>query len=412
MDIFDTAAILITLAALFSYVNHRFLRIPTTIGIMMISLVLSLGLLLLNALGWTVPEQQAERLVGGIDFHETLMEGMLSFLLFAGALHVNLDDLRQQKWVVLSLATVGVVLSTFIVGALAWLIFNGLGIDMPWLYCLLFGALISPTDPIAVMGILKTAGAAKSLEIKIAGESLFNDGIGVVVFLVILGLVQGISEPTIAGIGGLLLQEAGGGIVFGLVIGLVVFSLLRSIDNYQVEVLLTLALVMGGYAAAHALHISGPIAMVVAGLVIGNHGRVLAMSDTTREHLDNFWELMDEILNAVLFVLIGLEVLLLSFRGEYLLAILAVIPAVLAARYVSVGLPVMLMRRFREFSPRVVEILTWGGLRGGISVALALSLPASPERDAILTTTYAVVVFSIIVQGLTIGKLVKQAARG
>jgi len=412
MDIFDTAAVLITLAALFSYVNHRFLRIPTTIGIMIISLVLSLGLLLLNALGWTVPEQQAERLVGGIDFHETLMEGMLSFLLFAGALHINLDDLRQQKWVVLSLATVGVVLSTFIVGALAWLIFNGLGIDMPWLYCLLFGALISPTDPIAVMGILKTVGAAKSLEIKIAGESLFNDGIGVVVFLVILGLVQGVSEPTIQGIGGLLLQEAGGGIVFGLVIGLVAFSLLRSIDNYQVEVLLTLALVMGGYAAAHALHISGPIAMVVAGLVIGNHGRVLAMSDTTREHLDNFWELMDEILNAVLFVLIGLEVLLLSFRGEYLLAILALIPAVLAARYVSVGLPVMLMRRFRDFSPRVVEILTWGGLRGGISVALALSLPVSPERDAILTTTYAVVVFSIIVQGLTIGKLVRQAARG
>ena len=412
MDIFDTAAVLITLAALFSYVTNRFLRMPTTIGIMIISLVLSLGLLLLHALGWTVPEQQAERLVGGIDFHETLMEGMLSFLLFAGALHINLDDLRQQKWVVLTLATVGVVLSTFIVGALAWLIFNGLGIDVPWLYCLLFGALISPTDPIAVMGILKTVGAAKSLEIKIAGESLFNDGIGVVVFLVILGLVQGVSEPTITGIGGLLLQEAGGGIVFGLVIGLVAFALLRSIDNYQVEVLLTLALVMGGYAAAHALHISGPIAMVVAGLVIGNHGRVLAMSETTREHLDNFWELMDEILNAVLFVLIGLEVLLLSFRGEYLLAILAVIPAVLAARYVSVGLPVMLMRRFRDFSPRVVEILTWGGLRGGISVALALSLPASPERDAILTTTYAVVVFSIIVQGLTIGKLVKQAARG
>ncbi len=411
MDIFDTAAVLITLAALFSYVNHRFLRIPTTIGIMIISLVLSLGLLALHGLGWTVPEQQAERLVGGIDFHETLMEGMLSFLLFAGALHINLDNLRQQKWVVLSLATVGVVLSTFLVGSLAWLIFNGLGIEMPWLYCLLFGALISPTDPIAVMGILKTVGAAKSLEIKIAGESLFNDGIGVVVFLVILGLIQGTSEPTAAGIGGLLLQEAGGGIAFGLAIGLVAFALLRSIDNYQVEVLLTLALVMGGYAAAHALHISGPIAMVVAGLVIGNHGRVLAMSETTREHLDNFWELMDEILNAVLFVLIGLEVLLLSFRGEYFLAILAIIPAVLAARYVSVGLPVLLLRRFRTFSPRVVEILTWGGLRGGISVALALSIPASPERDAILTTTYAVVVFSIIVQGLTIGALVREAAR-
>ena len=412
MDIFDTAALLITLAALFSYVNHRFLRIPTTIGIMIISLVLSLGLLVLHALGWTVPEQQAERLVGGIDFHETLMEGMLSFLLFAGALHINLDDLRQQKWVVLSLATVGVVLSTFLVGGLAWLIFNGLGIDMPWLYCLLFGALISPTDPIAVMGILKTAGAAKSLEIKIAGESLFNDGIGVVVFLVILGLVQGTSEPSVRGIGLLLLQEAGGGIAFGLLIGLAAFSLLRSIDNYQVEVLLTLALVMGGYAAAHALHVSGPIAMVVAGLVIGNHGRVLAMSDTTREHLDNFWELMDEILNAVLFVLIGLEILLLNFRGEYLLAVFAVIPAVLLARYVSVGLPVTLLRRFRRFSPRVVEILTWGGLRGGISVALALSVPPSPERDAILTVTYAVVVFSIIVQGLTIGALVREAARG
>ncbi len=412
MDIFDTAALLITLAALFSYVNHRFLRIPTTIGIMIISLVLSLGLLVLHALGWTVPEQQAERLVGSIDFHETLMEGMLSFLLFAGALHINLDDLRQQKWVVLSLATVGVVLSTFLVGGLAWLIFNGLGIDMPWLYCLLFGALISPTDPIAVMGILKTAGAAKSLEIKIAGESLFNDGIGVVVFLVILGLVQGTSEPSVRGIGLLLLQEAGGGIAFGLLIGLAAFSLLRSIDNYQVEVLLTLALVMGGYAAAHALHVSGPIAMVVAGLVIGNHGRVLAMSDTTREHLDNFWELMDEILNAVLFVLIGLEILLLNFRGEYLLAVFAVIPAVLLARYVSVGLPVTLLRRFRRFSPRVVEILTWGGLRGGISVALALSVPPSPERDAILTVTYAVVVFSIIVQGLTIGALVREAARG
>lgn len=407
MDIFDTAAVLITLAALFSYVNYRFLRIPTTIGIMIISLVLSLGLLLLHALGWTELEQQAERLIGGIDFHETLMEGMLSFLLFAGALHVNLDDLRQQKWVVLSLATGGVVLSTFLVGGLAWLIFNGLGIEMPWLYCLLFGALISPTDPIAVMGILKTAGAAKSLEIKIAGESLFNDGIGVVVFLVILGLIQGSSEPTVQGIGLLLLQEAGGGIAFGLLIGLAAFFLLRSIDNYQVEVLLTLALVMGGYAAASAMHVSGPIAMVVAGLVIGNHGRVLAMSDTTREHLDDFWELMDEILNAVLFVLIGLEILLLSFRGEYLLAVFAVIPAVLLARYVSVGLPVLLMRRFRRFSPRVVEILTWGGLRGGISVALALSVPPSPERDAILTVTYAVVVFSIIVQGLTIGNLVR-----
>jgi len=411
MEILNTAAILITLAALFSYLNARFLKIPTTIGIMLISLLMSLGLLGLHALGLGQLEQQAERMVRGIDFYETLMDGMLSFLLFAGALHVNLNDLAKQKWIIALLASVGVLTSTFLVGMLAWLIFNGLGIHMPFIYCLVFGALISPTDPIAVLGVLKSVGVAKTLETKIAGESLFNDGIGVVVFLVMVGIATGSDQPEARHISLLLLQEAGGGALFGLLAGGLAFYLLRSIDSYQVEVLLTLALVMGGYAVASALHLSGPIAMVVAGLVIGNHGRLLAMSETTREHLDSFWELVDEVFNAVLFVLIGLEILLLSYRGEYLLATIAIIPAVLLARFVSVGLPITVMRRYRRFSPRVIEILTWGGLRGGISVALALSLPSGPEREVILFATYAVVVFSILVQGLTIGPLVAGATR-
>ncbi|MDX1824385.1 MAG: sodium:proton antiporter [Thiohalomonadales bacterium] len=411
MELLNTAAILISLAAFFSYLNHRFLKIPTTIGIMLISLLLSLGLLALHALGLGHIEQQAARMVRGVDFYETLMDGMLSFLLFAGALHINLEDLSKQRWVILLLATVGVLTSTFLIGVLSWLIFNGLGIHMPVTYCLVFGALISPTDPIAVVGVLKSVGVSKSLETKIAGESLFNDGIGVVVFLVMVSIATGSGEPGAGHVSLLLIQEAGGGAVFGLLAGGITFLLLRSIDNYQVEVLMTLALVMGGYALASALHLSGPIAMVVAGLVIGNHGRLLAMSESTREHLDSFWELVDEILNAVLFVLIGLEILLLSYRGEYLLATIAIIPAVLFARFVSVGLPITVMRRYRRFSPRVIEILTWGGLRGGISVALALSLPGGTEREVILFVTYAVVMFSILVQGLTIGPLVAETVR-
>ncbi len=406
MSVFTTAAILVTLAALFSYINYRFLKIPTTIGIMLISLVMSLGLIALHMLGWSNLEEHAERMVRGIDFHEALMEGMLSFLLFAGALHVNLNDLKEQKWVILSLATFGVLISTFLIGVMSWLILNQLGISLPFIYCLVFGALISPTDPIAVMGILKTVSAPKSLEIKIAGESLFNDGVGIVVFLIIVGLATGQADTQASEIILLLLQETGGGALFGLVLGFGGFFFLRSIDNYQVEILITLALVMGGYSAASALHLSGPITMVVAGLVIGNHGRWFAMSETTRERLDNFWELVDEVLNAVLFVLIGLEILLLSISQQYVLAGVACIPAVLLARFISVGVPITLLRSFRTFSPKVIRILTWSGLRGGISVALALSLPAGAERDVILTITYAVVVFSILVQGLTVAPLV------
>ncbi|MEJ2141121.1 MAG: sodium:proton antiporter [Gammaproteobacteria bacterium] len=405
MELLNAAAILITLAAIFGFINTRFIKLPTTIGIMLIALLVSLLMIIAGKFGFADINTHASRLLKDINFHETLMQGMLSFLLFAGALHVNLNDLAKQKWLILILATVGVVSSTFIIGSLSWLILKALGLTIPFIYALLFGALISPTDPIAVMGILKKAGVSKSLETKIAGESLFNDGVGVVVFIVLLGIATSGQTPSVSTVGMLFVQEALGGMVFGLIIGSIAFWMLRTVNNYQVEVLITLALVMGGYALAIRLHISGPIAMVVAGLLIGNHGRSLAMSDATREHLDTFWELLDEIFNAVLFVLIGLEILILTFKEEYLLAALAIIPVVLLSRLASVGIPISIMRYFREFSPNVVEIMTWGGLRGGISIALALSLPLSVERDIIVAITYAVVVFSIFIQGLTIGKL-------
>ena len=411
MDTLNLSAILITLSALFSYFNHRFIGLPTTIGVMLISLVLSLLLILTGEMGIAQFDDVAERLLRGVDFDTTLMHGMLSFLLFAGALHVDLGDLKQQKWLVTVLATVGVLISTMIVGVLTWLLLSWLGIGMPFIYCLLFGALISPTDPIAVLATLKSVGIAKSLETKIAGESLFNDGIGVVVFLVIAGLAL---DPTTVSLGtalSLFVQEAVGGVFFGLGLGYVGFIMLRTVDNYQVEVLITLALVMGGYSLALALHTSGPIAIVIAGLLIGNRGRRLAMSDRTREHLDTFWELMDEVLNAALFVLIGLEVLVLQFTREYLLAGLLMIPVVLIARTISVGVPVNILRLRRDFSPHVVKILVWGGIRGGISVALALSLPAGSSRDIIVAMTYVVVVFSIVVQGLTIGKVARRLSR-
>ncbi len=408
MDILNTAALLITLAALFSYLNYRFVRLPNTIGIMIISLVISMVFLFIGKMGWSGLIQHANHFLRSIDFHETLMHGMLSFLLFAGALHVNINDLNQQKSVIGILATFGIITSTFIIGSLTWIVLNALNIPLPFIYCLLFGALISPTDPIAVLGILKNARVPKSLETKIAGESLFNDGIGVVVFIVIAGIAATGTEPSFSVISMLFLQEAVGGIVFGLLLGSLVYYALKDVDNYQLEVLLTLAAVMGGYALCTLLHISGPIAIVVAGLFIGNHGRRLAMSEKSRMHLDHFWELIDEILNAVLFVLIGLEVLLLALKTEYFLAALAIIPLVLFARFISVGTPILLLSRTRRFTPGVVQIMTWGGLRGGISVALALSLPLSAEREIILTLTYAIVIFSIVVQGLTISRMVDE----
>lgn len=406
MTLFDILATLLSLSALFSYLNHRFIRLPTTIGLMLIALMMSLGIIVLDQFDLGLGEQ-IHILMEQIDFNTTLMQGMLSFLLFAGALHVNLNDLAKNKWIITALATVGVSVSTLLIGGASYWVMGKLGIDLPFIYCLLFGALISPTDPIAVLGILKTAGAAKSLENKITGESLFNDGIGVVIFIVLLGFVDGSQTISAGQVILLFTQEAVGGIVFGLLIGALAYKMLGSIDNYPVEILITLAVVSGGYALAHKLHVSGPIAVVVAGLLLGNQGRLLAMSQKTREHLDLFWELVDEVLNAILFVMIGLEVLVLSFSMHYLTAGILMIPVVLLARFISVSIPVTLLRLRRTFSKNAIKIMTWGGLRGGISVALALSLPAGEQREIILVVTYMVVIFSILVQGLTIGKLVK-----
>jgi CPA1 family monovalent cation:H+ antiporter len=405
MSVFQVIAVLLTLTALFSYLNYRFIRLPTTIGVMLIALIASLALIALQHFGFSIGPM-AGRVLQSVDFGQTLLQGMLSFLLFAGALHINLNDLAEQKWVITVLAVVGVLISTFVFGTVIYLVIAWLNLKLSYAWCLLFGALISPTDPIAVLGVLKSAKVPKSLEIQIAGESLFNDGIGVVVFLVLYEIAVRGDQPSFTHISTVFLEEAVGGAVVGLLLGWITYRLLKAVDQYQVEVLLTLALVAGGYALASAMHTSGPIAIVCAGVLIGNHGRRFAMSDTTREHLDTFWELVDEILNALLFVLIGLEVLVLTFTYDLLFAGLLAIPAILFARWVSVGAPVLVMSRWQKFQPGTVTIMTWGGLRGGISVALALSLPVGSERELVLAMTYVLVVFSILVQGLTIKQVV------
>lgn len=409
MSLINIFAILISLSALFSYINYKYIKLPTTIGLLLIALLMSLSIIGLGEIGLSI-EDDAKHLLQQIDFNETLMQGMLSALLFAGALHVHLDELKKQKWVVAILASIGVISSTVMIGFASYWVFAALGMDIPLIYCLLFGSLISPTDPIAVLGILKVLGAPKSLETKIAGESLFNDGVAVVVFLALLGVAVGghgeHGEVSAQRVVLLFAQEAIGGAIFGFVMGYLTYRMLGTIDNYQVEVLLTLALVIGGYALASAFHLSGPIAIVVAGLLIGNQGRSFAMSDKTREHLDNFWELMDEILNAILFVLIGLEVLVLTFDLQYFWAGLILIPMTLLARFIAVGVPVSLLKLRKTFTPNVIKILTWGGLRGGISIALVLTLPPGEIREMLLVVTYMIVVFSILVQGLTLKKLI------
>ena len=372
----------------------------------------SLLLVLLGNAGFGNAETVAAGIISQIEFDEALLNGMLGFLLFAGALHIDLDRLLEKKWTIGLLASVGVLTSMVLVAVCAYALFSLFGFDVPFVYCLLFGSLISPTDPIAVMGILKTAGASKSLEIKIAGESLFNDGVAIVVFLAIFGIAVHGEAFDAAHIGLLFVQEAIGGALFGFICGWVVLRMLRQVDNYHVEILLTLALVSGGATAAAGLHLSAPIAVVVAGLMIGNHGRRDAMSNTTVQHLDTFWELIDEILNAVLFLIIGLEVIVINLDAQLWVAGLIMAVLVLLCRLVSVGIPITALRKLnREFHPHAIKILAWGGLRGGISVALALSIPPSNERDILVAITYVIVVLSILVQGLSIGKLVKATAQ-
>ncbi len=419
MNLFDVVAVLLTLAALFGYLNHRFLKLESSVGLLMISLVSSLAVMLLSKLVPGLELVEAVRgYVDNIDFNKALMHGMLGFLLFAGALHADLDYFAKRRASISLLATLGLLISTGLVAVLSKLVFGLLGLEASWLACLVFGALISPTDPIAVMGTLKTLHAPPSLEAKIAGESLFNDGLAVVVFTALVALLQsqtghggghGHGEPLgAAGLAVFFLREAGGGALLGLVSGWLVYRLMRSIDDYKVEVLLSLALVMGAYSLAWSLHVSGPIAVVVAGLLIGNRGRAFAMSEETTEYLEKFWELIDEILNAVLFLLIGVEVLVVAFHFESVAAGLICIGIVLLSRLISVSVPITLLRWKVEFSQGVVRILTWAGLRGGISVALALSLPPIAEKPLLLTCTYMVVLFSILVQGMTIKKVLRR----
>lgn len=412
LDFISLAAILIAFTALCAYVNHRFLRLPPSVGVMAVALLFSLALL---AVGAHVPsiERSARGLVGQIDFNKTVLDGMLGFLLFAGALHIELEDLAARKWLIGTLATAGVLLTTLLVGFAAHAVMSALGFEARLLYCLMFGALIAPTDPIAVLAMLKDAAAPKPLEVTIAGESLFNDGVGVAFFLGLLHAAQGGNGIDVAGLALSFVREGLGGALFGLVVGVAFYYLFKSVDKYQVEILLSLALVAGGYALANRLRVSAPIAMVVAGLLIGNQGRAFAMSPTTREHLDNFWQLIDELLNALLFVLLGLEVLALAFTGRLLLAGVAMVPVILLARLVSAAVPVRLLRLRSPVEKYTTRLLCWGGLRGGLSVAMALSVPAVidkaevPEREWMLAATYVVVAFSVLVQGTTVGPLMR-----
>jgi len=409
---FDAAAILIVLAAVLGYLNHRVLKLPASIGLTIMGAVASLLVVGIDRL---LPGSQVgEKVVGfiaGIDFHTTLMDGMLSFLLFAGALHVKWDDMRRGRWPIVVLSTVGVVLSTMIIGGGFHVVASWLGLAVPLIWCLVFGALISPTDPVAVMGILGRADVSPTLKATVAGESLFNDGVGVVVFAILLEAALG-TEPLSLGHGAaLFLHEAGGGLLLGLVAGWIGYRAMRSIDEYNVEVMISLAVVMGGYALAAQLHISGPVAMAVAGLLIGNKGVADAMSDTTRDYLLKFWALIDDILNAVLFLLIGLEVVTIPWDPRLIALGVAAVPLVLLARGLAVIAPLSVLRPILSLGRLAPLTLIWGGLRGGISVALALGLPDGPARSIALAATYIVVLFSVIVQGGTIERVLARARR-
>lgn len=407
MNLYDAFTILIVLSALFGYVNYKFLKLPTTIGIMVISLLVSFGLVGVSYIDATYLQNTIVTITS-LDFPDILLRVMLSFLLFAGAIHIDIKVLDKEKIPIIIFSTLGVIISTFIIGTLVYFLLQIFGLNINFIYCLLFGVLISPTDPIAVLGILKDAKIPKPLEMKITGESLFNDGVAVVIFITIYEIISsGSQEMNLSSSMILFLREAGGGILYGFVLGYAGYFLLKSIDNYKVEVMITLAMVMGGYSFAHFLHISGPLAMVVAGILVGNRGKKYAMSKTTREYLDKFWELIDEILNAILFILIGFEILVINKNLSFIEIGLITILIVLIARYLSIGVSILLIKFKRTFPKNTIWVLTWGGLRGGISVALALSLNQNMHRDLFVTITYVVVLFSILIQGLSIGKFVK-----
>jgi CPA1 family monovalent cation:H+ antiporter len=407
MDLFHLFSILIVLSAGFAYINFRILKLPNAIGLMLSSLIFSLFILLS---GYFFPsfKESISTKIEGIDFGNLLLESLLSFMLFAGAIHIKFQDLKKEKLSILLFSTISVLISTFIVGAATFYLLAFMGFTVSFIQALLFGALISPTDPIAVLSILKTAGVSKSLETKIAGESLFNDGVAVVVFITILKLAEPGADLNLSSILILFGQEAVGGLVLGVLIGFIGYKLIASIDNYQVEVLITLDIVMGGYTLAHYLHISGPLAMVAAGLITGNHSKSRGMSDVTAEYVDKFWELIDEILNAVLFVLIDLELLVIQINQKIIVAAVIILFITLITRYISVYIPSIAVRHKEKITQKTLLILTWGGLRGGISIAPALSIAPEFNKDIWVTVTYVIVCFSILVQGMTIGKFAKR----
>ncbi|RNI28425.1 sodium:proton antiporter [Rufibacter immobilis] len=411
MEPLQLFSLIIALSAVLAFINIKFIKLPATIGLMVLSLLLSLVILLAGSI--TSPLVHFLRaLLTQLDFSDFLLDFMLGFLLFAGALHTDVKKLRQSMVPILAFATVGTLISTFAVGAMLYYLVPFLYQPVPFIHCLLFGALISPTDPIAVLSILKKTGVSEAVETNITGESLFNDGVGVVVFLTIFNIArEGASEIETSEIGLLVLEEVGGGILLGVVLGYLAYRMMKSIDHYQTEVLITLALVMGGIALAPLLHFSGPLAMVVAGLFIGNRGTEYAMSATTTDYVHKFWELTDEIMNALLFVLIGLELIVIPIHHAFVYVGIAAIALLLLARLVSLFLPALLFRFKHQFPGRTLLIMTWGGLRGGISIALALSLTQGMERNFIVSITYIVVLFSIIVQGLSLGKVVQKLNR-
>jgi len=407
MSIFAIASILIVVSALFGYVNTRFLKLPNTIGLMLITIVVTLLVLASSYFNDTLLEQE-KLLLSQIDFQSVLLDVMLSFLLFAGALHTNFNQLKVQRYPILVFASLGTITSTFIVGAFSFYLFKFLGLDVAFIHCLLFGALISPTDPIAVLGILKQVGAPKKLETKIVGESLFNDGVGVVIFLTIYQIAKGGTAITFGHVAELFLVEVIGGITLGLILGWITYKMLKSIDDYDTEVIITIATVMGGTILAQYLHVSAPLAMVVAGLLIGHKIHINEDKSPVQKAFNSFWEILDDVFNGILFVLIGLAIHLLAFNTSYIILGILAIVIVLLARFISVLLPYSLLKHEEEKPMKTIAILTWGGLRGGISIALALSLSKELSGDLILHITYIIVLFSIIVQGLSIGKIVKK----
>ena len=411
MSLFAVASVLIVISALFGYINVRFLKLPTTIGLMVITIVFTLLVLATSLFNDTLLEQE-KLLIAQIDFETVLLDVMLSFLLFAGALHTNFQQLKVQRKPVIIFATFSTLISTLLVGLFSFYLLKIVNLEVDFIYCLLFGALISPTDPIAVLGILKQVGAPKKLETKIVGESLFNDGIGVVVFLTIYQIAKGGNTVTFGHVAEMFLVEVVGGIALGLLLGWITYRLLRSIDDYDVEVIITIAAVMGGTVLAQYFHLSAPLAMVTTGLIVGHDTvRESTMSEITEQYVDKFWELVDILLNTVLFVMIGMEILVLTYNNQYILAGLLCVPTLLFARYLSLMLPIKLYAKKLDFIPNTNLIMTWGGLRGGISIALALSLTQEMHRDLFLVMTYIIVVFSIIGQGLTVGKLIKKLCK-